>query len=165
MATWYPQDIRTKIHEISNKFPDGFVHKDSSMSGMALAERELNRYKLRRIGVGKMRLALFKRRRKSNHQPTMFSTTLDMLRIGRETDLKSKKAGLVDIADDTKTEDVKGHHSEEGNSLNSIREDSVQSTNGQSRRGSSRRRLTQELRSSAAKLFAPLKPVRRSSST
>lgn len=99
MKIWYPDDVKRKIHEITTKYPAGFAHNGpppdrNRLSGhVDLAEMELNRYKTRRKGTNKLKRALARRRVTTGMSgtPTLFSATLMLLHVGKESDEKEKK--------------------------------------------------------------------------
>ncbi len=85
MDIWYPEDIRSRIHKISTKFPQGFIRDDMETSHISsvsvdLAKMELERYAARSQGRKKMKNVMLKRGRGSNDDdPTIFSAALQML--------------------------------------------------------------------------------------
>jgi len=107
LSIWYPEGIRRRIDEISTKFPHGFAkcnyqafHRNSMSAG--LAELELKRYSAVNEGRKKLRSAFQKRRRDvNNYEPTLFSTTLQMLQVGKEVDtLRQQNHSSGAIVDD-----------------------------------------------------------------
>ena len=99
MNIWYPKDIRERIREISTKFPHGFVQckdQDHQSSGVSvdLAEMELRRYQRRRSCLSKVKSGILEGDKGGGarrQRTTLFSTTLNMLQIGREVNRVIKK--------------------------------------------------------------------------
>lgn len=87
IAIWYPEDVQRRIHEITTKYPTGFMQERRG-SGVDLAEMELQRYDVGRKGRNKLKRALA-RRLTGGKRPTLFSTTLLLLQVGKESDKKS----------------------------------------------------------------------------
>ena len=72
---------------MTTKYPTGFMQERRG-SGVDLAEMELQRYDVGRKGRNKLKRALA-RRLTGGKRPTLFSTTLLLLQVGKESDKKS----------------------------------------------------------------------------
>ena len=116
MNTWYPQNIQQRLYDISTKYPEGFVqHNDNGIkqdSGVSvdLALLELNRYFVRQTCCKKFKDALHKDSGSlgaNSPNPTLFSTTFQMLQIGREAEEKAN--GVIHEEDHEYDEEDHGY--------------------------------------------------------
>ena len=58
MAIWYPEDVRKRIHEITTKYPNGFMQEGQHGRGIDLAELDLRRYSAMTSGQSKLKRAI-----------------------------------------------------------------------------------------------------------
>ena len=155
MEVWYPEDIRKRIEDISTLYPFGFdkVTTEEHSSGVSvdLAQMELERYMRKRSTIKKIRRALKingSNARDSN--PTLFSTALYMLQVGKEVDRNSKK--VVADQDHTKPsqriDDIRGTTIKEGGG---DRQEEDKSSSKQIRRRSRRATIEESLKRSIVK--------------
>lgn len=182
IAVWYPDHVKRKIHEITTKYPAGFVHNRSpsdpkrlSGNSIDLAEMELNRYNVRRRGRNKLKRALDRRRAtmSMSGNPTLFSATLMLLRVGKESDEKEKRSQLLRTEKATtfnqslpRIVDAAGEVEEEAE-RDYQEEKRLLRRGSKSSGGSKRSAFSKARRASVEKLFKPIKRVlsgRRSSS-
>ena len=169
MNIWYPEDIRRRIHEISRQFPHGFVHygdktRRTSSVSVDLAEMELKRYQVLRQGRKKMRKAMLKRGGNlQGDKPTLFSTALAMLRLGKEVDDFKQKHPILEVIpdhtshsnDDSDGSIVSGderEHCKNGNEPSTL---GGNSQLGTPKRGSKKKK-SKNRRASLSKLFKPI---------
>ena len=66
MAIWYPEDVRKRIHEITTKYPNGFMQEGQHGRGIDLAELDLRRYSAMTSGQSKLKRAILGGRIKQN---------------------------------------------------------------------------------------------------
>ena len=66
MAIWYPEDVRKCIHEITTKYPNGFMQEGQHGRGIDLAELDLRRYSAMMSGQSELKRAILGGRIKRN---------------------------------------------------------------------------------------------------
>ena len=159
---WYPKDIQKRIHNITSKYPDGFMSNTkpsrdrTSGNSCDLAQMELNRYNVRRKGQSKLRRALTRQRLKKNKTPTLFSTTLMMLQFGKESEVQESRQ-LSMIADNNCEDDQEDKEvpQDMGKKMPRRSSKSLASSN----KGSKRRSFAEARRASLDRIAKPLKRV------
>ena len=159
MEIWYPKEIQQRIHNITSKYPEGFVsytkpsRDRTSGNSCDLAQMELKRYNVRRKGQSKLRRALTRQRLKKNKTPTLFSTTLMMLQFGKESEVhESRQLSMItdDDCEDDQEEKAVPHVDKK------MPRRSSKSLAG-SNKGSKRRSFAEARRASFDRLVKPIK--------
>ena len=102
MAIWYPEDVRKRIHEITTKYPNGFMQEGQQGRGIDLAELDLRRYGAMTSGQSKLKRAILGGRIKRNlvDCTLSFSTAVMMLVRGEsELDETTTTSSTCEIDD------------------------------------------------------------------
>ena len=160
IKVWYPKDIQQRMHQISSKYPEGFVSytkpSRDRMSGNScdLAQMELKRYNVRRKGQSKLRRALTRQRLKKNKTPTLFSTSLMMLQFGKESEVQeSRQLSMIADNDCEDDQEVKAVPQDVDKKMPRRSSKSLASSN----KGSKRRSFAEARRASLDRLVKPIK--------
>ena len=160
MAIWYPEDVRKRIHEITTKYPNGFMQEGQHGRGIDLAELDLRRYNAMTSGQSKLKRAILGGRIKQSLVGFTFSFPAALMMLVRgesELDETTTTSSTCEI-DDSKV--FESTSPETNDVMNLVRQDAERRQPGKSRpewRGRRHSSFGQMTRASITQLMKPVR--------